>query len=216
MKTLITLPTKQILLIALLLTTSVAFSFTPPEVASGTFSCVAKWDEQCEDSQSVSVPQGYKMCSHKVDVTEQTGDGDYAIVSSDEASLNLTIRAKGNLDRIRQKDSSISIRIALLGVRTDEECDPKPVVIDPGPPKIHACACAPLLNAENTAKCLKNGEGKYGAICKLDNVEWQCLASKGDCREHHRKTCDATVGIDKSKSNKRLYITDSPFCEENK
>jgi len=193
-----------------------AYSFTPPEIASGTFSCVSKWDEKCEDSQTLSAPQGYKICKHDVKVIESKGDNSHEVVSVDEQNLTIAFSAKGNLDRIRQKDSSIKISVSLLGVRVNEECNPKPKPAeeDLGPPKIHACACAPLIKEEYVEKCLATGKAKYGEACDLDGVQLQCFASKNECREHNRKNCDAVVGLDKSKSKKRLFIPNSPLCAE--
>jgi len=97
-------------------------TFTPPEVAIGTFSCKAEWNQFCEDQKTIKVPEGHKLCKNTITVKEQMGDSSYEIVSTDSQGVTVKFHAKGNRDRIKQQGASIIFNISLLGVRENVDC----------------------------------------------------------------------------------------------
>jgi hypothetical protein len=125
-----------------------AIANEPKEVAIGTLSCKAEWNEYCEDQNTVSVPEGHKLCSHAITVTQQTGDSAYSLVSTDAKSITIKFSAKGNRDRFKQQSANIMLRVSLLGVRDDNECVPGSAVKPSPTPKYEP---KPEPPAETTA-----------------------------------------------------------------
>ncbi len=97
-------------------------NFMPPEVAAGTVSCKAEWNQICEDQKTIKVPEGHKLCKNTVIAKEKNGDSGYEIVSTDNKGITVKFYAKGNRDRFKQQDSSIVLNILLLGVRENVDC----------------------------------------------------------------------------------------------
>ncbi len=187
----------------------VAIEFTTPEISKAIFTCSAQWDEYCSDQQSVAAPQGYKICEHLVTVSEQQGDSSHEIVDESDQQVSVKFAAKGNLDRYNKQSSYIEIIVRLHGVRNGEPCEklPEPVVEETPEPTPHACACSPWIYASEAQECLSKGKK-----CEKMQADVHCVTDKTSCRDIQRKTCPNVVGLDQSKSNKRLYITDSPHC----
>lgn len=99
-----------------------AFANEARELALGTLSCKAEWNEFCEDQNTVSVPEGHKLCKHNITVKQQSGDSSYSLVSTDTKSVTVKFSAKGNRDRFKQQSAHIVLEVALLGVRDDKTC----------------------------------------------------------------------------------------------
>ena len=202
------------LFLTLQLAATIGQAADTPEIATATFTCAAQWDEHCSDEQTLPIPKGYKLCKHVIAAKEQTGNSFYNVTEVTDHSVSLHYEAKGNLDRYKPKNSYIEIHISLHGVRKNESCDPVPlpVVVEPAIPTPHACACTPLIEAEDANTCLAKGEQSFGKSCDSLHVTVSCVADKTTCREIHRKNCPSNASLDKSKSNKRLYIKNSPYC----
>jgi len=224
-------------------------TFIPPEVAVGTISCKAEWNEFCEDQKKISVPDGHKLCKNTITEKEKTGDSSYEVVSTDNQSVTIKFHAKGNRDRFKQQGASIVLGVSLLGVRENVDClsgltnnpvvmpkteiqpEPKPapvpestgktqaatvdnpVVAPANELKPHACACSQWIDADKVFSCLTRGHGRDNASCDSYAATIQCVASKEECHESQVENCPQVMGLNRTTSNKRLFVIDSPYCQ---
>jgi len=102
---------------------SVAQSHADEKLIAGTVSCLAAWNEHCEDKKIISVPDRYHLCSHHITVSEKLGDANYQIVATDKKSITIYFRAKGNQDRLKPVGASIKLSVDLSGVKETESCE---------------------------------------------------------------------------------------------
>jgi len=110
-------------LIVLLVFFSIVKSHADEKLIAGTVSCSAAWNELCEDKKIISVPEHYRLCGHHIAVSEKLGDASHQIVASDQKSITIYFRAKGNQDRFKPVGASIKLNVDLSGVKDTESCD---------------------------------------------------------------------------------------------
>jgi hypothetical protein len=89
---------------------------------------------------------------------------------------------------------------------------PKPVTLSAGA-KINACACSQMIDADKVTRCLTYGQTRDKGSCDTLGASLQCVATKADCRELQKAGCVPILGIDKTNSQQRIYVPDSPYCE---
>ena len=126
----------------------------------------------------------------------------------------LDFNAKGNLDPQLKQGSAIKLEVTLRGVRSNQPCDLDELnALMALPKRPDACVCARTIHARPLEECLKLGEQAHGTPCTDYYAEFHCTVGKQECQQHQRKTCANISSIDKSKSNTRIYVENSPFCE---
>ena len=267
------------------------------EIAVGTLSCKAEWNEFCEDQNIVSVPAQHKLCHYTIKASTQTGDSTYQFVTADNQSVTVKFSAKGNRDRFNQQGAQIVLTVSLFGVRNDASCPgdtaalpavaakPAAPVTPPAPttatptapataaatpaatapvttvaptppalaatttaavtpapapstdttnpvvlegkvaavvaapeapantlPKIHACACSQWIDAGKVTSCLELGSGRDKTSCDTFAAAIQCVTSREDCRAIQQDTCYQVMGLNQTTSQKRIFVSDSPYC----
>lgn len=101
---------------------SMHVSHAAPSSTIGEVTCNAKWNELCEDKKILSMPENHRLCEHEITVTEKTGDASYQVVGSDDTSITIYFRAKGNLDRNKPQPASIKLDVHMKGVPVKESC----------------------------------------------------------------------------------------------
>jgi hypothetical protein len=208
---------------------------------SGTIKCTAEWNELCEDKKILSVPAHYRLCHHNIRVAEKTGDAGYQVVASDQSSITVYFRAKGNQDRFKPQGANIQLDVKLLGTKDTEACEesaakaqpvvepatpalsppPAEIVLTPPPAPTanenittpHACACSQYLNWIKVENCLAREKRDDRPPCDSYEVTIQCVASREQCRSLQKDNCPQVVGLNQSTSFKRLYIENSPYCQ---
>lgn len=241
------------------------------EIAVGTLSCKAEWNEFCEDQNIVSVPAEHKLCNYTIKATTKLGDSAYQFVTADKQSVTVKFSAKGNRDRFNQQGAHIVLTVSLFGVRSDASCPGDPVAppavaatatpaaaaVNPPPapaaiptpalapaptptttdnnspaviegkapstvvtptipastlPKVHACACSQWIDAGKVTSCLELGLGRDKVTCDTFSAAIQCVTSREECRNLHQDTCYQVMGLNQTTSQKRIFVSDSPYC----
>lgn len=213
------------------------------KLIAGTISCSAEWNELCEDKKIISVPAHYRLCHHEIVIEKKSGEASYQVVASDEKSITVYFRAKGNQDRIKPSGASINLSVDLTGVEETETCEesissatenpvaaapvaaPSNIVemskeitttesVDTAQIKIHACACSQWLNWMKVENCLAKEQRGDRPPCDSYEVNIQCVTSKDECRSIQKDNCPQVAGLNQSTSQKRLFVENSPYCRQ--
>lgn len=217
-------------------------SYADEKLISGTISCSAEWNELCEDKKIISVPEHYRLCHHQIVIAEKNGEASHQVVASDQSSITVYFRAKGNQDRHKPAGASIKLGVDLSGVKESETCeDVAPVqaveIPAPTPPNdsevakempaptpepepkpvdaaMDACACSQWLNWMKVERCLTQEKRADRPSCDSYEVTIQCVTSKEECRSIQKDSCAQVVGLNQSTSLKRLFVENSPYCQK--
>jgi hypothetical protein len=221
---------------------SLSPAYANEKLIAGSINCTAEWNELCEDKKIISVPEKYRLCYHDIVIASQAGDANYQVVASDQKSITVYFRAKGNQDRSKPSAASINLNVALFGVKDTDSCDDLPAPTKPvisvspaslpspdietintstaapetpvdAPTKVHACACSQWLNWMKVEHCLTKEQRADRPPCDSYQVTIQCVTSKDECRAIQKDNCPQIAGLNQSTSYKRLYIENSPYCQ---
>jgi len=212
------------------------------KLIAGTISCSAEWNELCEDKKIISVPDNYRLCHHEIIISENSGDTSHKMVASDQKSITVYFRAKGNQDRSKPKGAFVKLNVELSGVKDTEACEnitpiktpelsapissntpelsqetpastSEPLSVDTAS-NVHACACSQWLNWMKVEHCLSKEQRSDRPPCDSYEVTIQCVNSKDECRSIQKENCPQVVGLNQSTSLKRLFIENSPYCQK--